>query len=163
MGGRGSGSWTRYGGKKLVENAIILDVNFLARRRYLVPEEVGYLRWRSADGVVAQAEIFMGAHPDEPVLFIRLYRGVHDGEQFSVPMTATPQNFGGRRWWLHCTVCEKRAAKLYLSPGETQFCCRTCGALTYWSAKSAHQAERALAAINQLYTEVFGNLSEDEI
>ncbi len=43
MGGRGSGTWTRYGGKKLVEHAIILDVNFLARRRYLVPEEVGHL------------------------------------------------------------------------------------------------------------------------
>ncbi len=150
MGGFGSGCWHRWGSKRLVEDALCLDINFLARRRLLIPEKLHHLRWRTLYGEIARAEIFMGAHPEEPILFVSLNCGNHGDKDFGIPLRATPQHFGGRRWWLHCPLCSRRFAKLYLPPGEPNFGCRTCHALTYWSTKSAHQAQRARASIRRM-------------
>jgi hypothetical protein len=55
-----------------------------------------------------------------------------------IPVTWTECNFGGRRPWMHCPYCEKRAAKLLRGMGG--YCCRACiGNPLYASqAKSTH-------------------------
>jgi hypothetical protein len=162
MGGYGSGQWQRPASKRLVEHAICLDINYLARRRLLVVDCCKRINWTTPDGEVAWAEVFLGEDPASPMLFVELHRPSdesEDGGQFAIRLDSTPQHFGGSRRWLCCCLCGRRAAKLYLPPGECNFACRTCHALTYQSVKTAHQVERAWASIGQFTRRMFGDPS----
>ena len=129
-----------------MEHALSLDINYLARRRLLSPDCRKRIKWTTPQGELAWADVFLGADPNYPMLFVELRRHESaslDGEPFGIPLQLTPQHFGGSRRWLCCCLCGRRGTKLYLPPGEFNFGCRACHALTYWSAKSAHQAERS--------------------
>lgn len=43
----------------------------------------------------------------------------------TIALEATQPHYGGVRWWLRCPVTGRRASKLYLFPGQQQFCHRT--------------------------------------
>jgi hypothetical protein len=162
MGGYGSGQWQRPASKRLVEHALSLDINYLVRRRLLNDEGCKRINWTIPDGEVAWADVFLGEDPASPMLFVELHRPSdesEDGGQFAIRLDSTLQHFGGRRRWLLCSLCEKRAAKLYLPPGECNFACRACHALTYWSVKSAHQVERAWASIGRISRRMLGGPS----
>ena len=49
----------------------------------------------------------------------------------TIALTTTVLHSGGLRWWFVCPRCDRRAAKLYLPPGEQQFGCRMCYDLVY--------------------------------
>ena len=154
MGGFGSGRWHRGGSKRLVEHALGLDVNFLARRKLLIRDCWTNIRWSQGPVQFAWARICLGIDPERPILFVEVHRPGYenpDDEEFGIHVELTPQHFGGFRRWLRCCLCGRRAAKLYLPQNEYNFACRECHALTYWSAKNAHQVERARAAIDRAY------------
>jgi hypothetical protein len=43
----------------------------------------------------------------------------------TIILEATRPHYGGMRWWFRCGITGKRASKLYLFPGQRQFCHRT--------------------------------------
>ena len=73
MGGYGSGRWERPTSKRLVERAICLDINYLGRRKLLIPDCRKRITWTIPDGNVAWADICLGADPAYPVLFVELH------------------------------------------------------------------------------------------
>jgi hypothetical protein len=82
-------------------------------------------------------------------------------EEFAISLELTPQQFGDSRRWLRCCRCGRRSARLYLPPGDTDFVCRECGALTYRSVKTAHQMQRALASVGRMRAK-FQSLLDEE-
>jgi hypothetical protein len=53
----------------------------------------------------------------------------------SINLTATAQNFGGLRWWMHCPVSGDRARTLHLSQGGSHFASRQALGLIYRSER----------------------------
>jgi hypothetical protein len=56
---------------------------------------------------------------------------VHDG----VTLEATQQPFGGVRWNLRCTGCNRKRRAFYVPPGMLVLRCRVCAKLTYRSQR----------------------------
>ncbi|MFO7728784.1 MAG: hypothetical protein ACQES8_06185 [Thermodesulfobacteriota bacterium] len=58
---------------------------------------------------------------------------------YIIPVTSTPCNYGGRRWWFVCPLivngrsCRRRCRIVYQPPGAGYFGCRECHELTYES------------------------------
>lgn len=137
----------RWHSKRLVEGCLVLDINFLARRRFLTPDPQR-IRWLVASDTLAWAEVYLGASTTHPVLFVILHRhddANGDGDEFTVGLDLTAQHLGGQRRWLRCCLCSRRVARLYMPAGECNWGCRSCHALTYYSVKTAHSAERVRA------------------
>ena len=44
---------------------------------------------------------------------------------YSISLSTTPLHFGGKRWWLHCPLTNRRATKLYRYECLGKFCHRT--------------------------------------
>ena len=55
-----------------------------------------------------------------------------------IPVVSTQPNYGGRRFWFLCPLCDHRVAKVYLPERCDQFGCRHCHNLTYRSSQTAH-------------------------
>ena len=144
MGGFGSGLWDRDDRKRLVENTLCLDINYLARRQLLTTEPAP-IGWRTNSDMV-RARVCIGENPREPMLFL-----LDDGGEMlgGIPLQSTEQRLGGRRWWLCCCLCGRRAAKLYQPRGEVNWGCRTCYRLTYRSCREAHRGERLRASLTK--------------
>lgn len=140
MGGWGSTRWGGHPPKLVVEACVVLEVGML--------ERVGCFRspsptwgWaRSATGAPVLS-VLVTWDPRGPYRLLRL-QYVVKGEpvEETVLLTATPQPFGGVRWWFHCPLpvaenrpCLKRQRKLYLPPGGRYFGCRSCYDLAYAS------------------------------
>jgi hypothetical protein len=51
------------------------------------------------------------------------------GERQIVRLSSTAPHYGGVRWWLHCPLCDRRCAVLFLV--DERFACRQCQDLTY--------------------------------
>jgi hypothetical protein len=70
---------------------------------------------------------------------IRFMYTITDGKNnntdydYIVSLVTTDCNFGGVRYWFGCPLCGRRAAVLYLAPGDVHFECRLCNNLSYWS------------------------------
>lgn len=81
---------------------------------------------------------------DEFVIFyyaLTLPNGGTKDIKHRFPLTTTPCNLGGERYWFICSPmqngnrCGRRVGVLYLSPKNMEFACRHCLALTYSSRK----------------------------
>jgi len=70
---------------------------------------------------------------------------------YSIQLTTTPCNFGGKRYWFICPLvvngmsCRRRVGKLYLPPNGKYFGCRLCYNLTYRSCQEHDSRVDALA------------------
>ena len=62
----------------------------------------------------------------------------------TIPVTTVRPHLGGKRYWFLCG-CGRRAARLYLPPGQRVFRCRDCYNLTYRSAQTHDQRVYKLA------------------
>ncbi len=68
---------------------------------------------------------------------------------YRIGLETTLPNFGGLRWWFICPRSGRRAANLYLPPGERYFAHRDAYGLTYRSCQESGQSRalyRRLAA-----------------
>jgi hypothetical protein len=59
-------------------------------------------------------------------------------DEQTIPLTTVRPHLGGKRFWFRC-ACRKRVGRLYLSPGQRVFRCRSCHNLTYRSAQEHDQ------------------------
>lgn len=127
MGGYGSG---RYGGAPVVENGLVLSLSALRREGLLRPgRSSGGLTWSMAySGLEVGSISYERWIGEEDGTFRLIYSRTGAGEKsrsdYVIRLEATPQPFGGRRWWFVCPVTGARCAKLYLIGGATRFASR---------------------------------------
>jgi hypothetical protein len=135
MGGRGSGSCSRWDSKKTTESQNRIDIRWLNKHGYLRPGNIGKLSWsqrgKETGSIIYRMEI------GSMILNYR-YR-YRDGEwqavEQDIHFNRTPCNYGGHRWWFLCPRCSRRVAVLY-GAGK-YFLCRHCYGLTYSSQQES--------------------------
>ena len=105
-------------------------------------------------GHAGDSSIEFSLHWDQRRPFVTLrYLLDHEAIEIPIQLVATQTAFHGHRWWLKCplavngTPCPRRAAKLYLPPGERYFGCRECHQLAYRSSQEAHGLDRLSARL----------------
>ena len=115
------------------------NTKFLKSKRYLSPGMHAGTFWWGPDNTENSISILSNVNDSES--WIRLeYNFICDDTakermKYSIRLTPTHCQFGGKRWWLICPLtrngvpCQKRVSKLY-GLGKW-FGCRTCGDFAY--------------------------------
>ena len=85
--------------------------------------------------VVAAGRALAGLEMAELVVEVGSYQG--GVPRVRVALVTTCPTYGGRRWWLVCPRCDRRAGKLYRPHPWQGFACRCCYGLTYHSQRLA--------------------------
>jgi len=133
MGGPGSGTCYRWRSKRPVaEDYCFLDINYLKRNGDLKPGRVSIQRWSCGDQEAGSIELI--AHEESVELDYRYTQaGEPEDVHYTVQLTYTPCNYGGKRPWFRCpnTHCGRRVGKLF-AVGK-YFLCRHCYGLAYHS------------------------------
>lgn len=144
MGGVGSGNGYR-GGKQTTNNKRSLDVRRLQRDGLLTKKQWYSWSWlRNGEEV---ASIWIKTEDEKVVLSYR--RKDHDGGwqpmEYSVHLTWTSCNLGGRRPWFRCpaTGCGRRVAILF---SGSLYTCRQCQRLAYQSQRESEDDRKARRA-----------------
>lgn len=161
MGGSGSGRWGTHTHKQRVEDALSLSIDKLKECLNSVTRErarwSGTVDWSRAGRITSR--IALVVHPGQGNPTVRLMYTVtkRDGTEmpfdYTVQVTSTTPNYGGRRWWWICPLvkhgqpCERRVAKLYIPGGATLLGCRHCYELTYESCQDSHKYDSLFALI----------------
>ncbi|MFC1458774.1 hypothetical protein ACETIH_19160 [Microvirga arabica] len=149
MGGYGSGN---HGGRPTVEDSLVLDLNKLIRDQMFRPQCAlrGSMAWRGFYSGDVTACIGYEAHMGDESGCARLTYTItsrSSGEKrhhdYWIELVATPQPFGGKRWWWICPTSGRRVAKLYKPDGAETFASRQAYRLTYQSQKE-NPVDRAL-------------------
>jgi hypothetical protein len=121
----------RYGGgRPTAEGSLTLDLYKLMRDGMCAPRKYGRgeLHW-STNGIRTGSMGFESALGDDRG-FIRLrytstlWNGEKHASDYRIELTATPQPFGGKRWWFICPKTGELVWKLYLPPGAVTFASR---------------------------------------
>ncbi len=128
--------------KSIIEDCLILDINRLFRKCALRPELCmnGTIDWES--GSSAGLSVVPSGLEEEPLIMTLTYRRHDLTIVIDIPIVSTHCNYGGERYWFRCpgslrnTVCNNRAARLYLPPGAERFACRRCHDLSYKSRQT---------------------------
>ena len=132
--------------RTVVETTIALDLSDLIRTGQIRPGAVttGGLAWGPEGAEVARMRYV--ADLGETSGLVRITHP--GGAPYGVAVEATPQPFGGRRWWFLCPVTGSRAAVLYM-PDDARFASRQAHRLGYRSQRlsaAGRAAERARQA-----------------
>ena len=121
MGGRGSGNWYRYGGKKTTAGES-LSLGLADFRGRIHPHSSGKLAWTRAGVVTASIGYFVAWDPG-PTLTLH-YRWQNEVDvRIPIHLQVTYPALGGLRWWFTCPLivsgreCKRRVGKLFLPPG----------------------------------------------
>lgn len=130
----GSSLSGRRNGKPLVEDCISID---LARVMRLGPIREGQagsgeLHW-SIEGLRFASIRFRLDLRDRDNPRLMLLFSAPDGRpnRQTITLTATPQRFGGSRWWMVCPATGRRVRTLHLAPGRNRFASRDALGLAY--------------------------------
>jgi hypothetical protein len=128
MGGMNSGSYYRWNAKTTTQSQHKIDIRFLKKQGWLVPNSSGSLSW-TRNGEKSGS---INYTVKENGLVIS-YRSRQQGDEWesieeTIPFSWTFCNYGGKRQWLHCPRCNRRVVVLY---GGKYFRCRHCHNLTY--------------------------------
>jgi hypothetical protein len=139
MGGTGSGTWTRWPTKPLVESALTLDLNQLIRDGALHPGRIvsGTLTWTRSGQQIASIgyEVDLTKSTSGSM---RLHYNANDiPVDYRVPLATTRPHFGGVRWWFICPLTGCRAYKLQLPSGSDKFASRQAFSLAYGTQNEA--------------------------
>lgn len=152
MGGFGSG---RYGGRPTADASRKVDLAWMMRSGLAVigRETTGTLRWRCGGdpaGSICYRALLSEAGNERLVLdYSREVDGEREHVLQTVHLTATGQNFGGKRWWMICPHLGHRVAKLYMPPGGDRFASRKAWRLGYQSQRISER-DRPFEALFRL-------------
>ena len=98
-------------------------------------QATGSISWTSNRPGKTPTVFFLVDITDEPLVILMYTLTGRDGKKtdykYAVSLVTTPCNFGGVRYWFGCPSCGRRAAVLYLAPGDIYFMCRHCNNLSY--------------------------------
>jgi len=145
VGGPGSGNWFRLDKKSTVEESLTLAMQEFRGRIH--PHSSGTYTWTWTGGNKSSIGYFV-SWGDRRTITLNYRWGDREDVRIPIHLQTTPTQFGGKRWWFTCPLivngvaCNRRAGKLYLSPGTRYFGCRICHNLTYQSSQEAHLMER---------------------
>ena len=130
MGGPGSGSWQRWDTRRMIDSVDCLDVRVLSRQGALREGVHAVITWRQ--GQQAESSISFSCLRHEIVLEYRTRIGSEAWYPVrqEIALEWLPQSLGGRRVWLRCPDCQRRAALVYRS-GRRGYVCRLCTGLPY--------------------------------
>ncbi len=148
MGGRGSGSWSRYGSKECLEQALKIDIRYLRRSGMLIP---GYhvLTWsRGDDFAYSRASLIV--YKNEMVIeyiWSDPETGITRSTNKLIRLSETPCPYGSSRKWLICPRCQHRMMVLVISPPVVG--CRHCLDLVYTSQREDF-SYRGLRKMNKI-------------
>jgi hypothetical protein len=143
MGGWGSGRATR---RETVDQSIALDVNDLVRKGLLRKngQFSGLLRWTSSRTGMETASCGYGYDTKQEPCKITLWYTYKEVKNISctIHLDTMPAYFGGKRFYLMCPECGRRAWYLFL---KHHVKCRKCHNLTYQSSKDSHKNDKLYA------------------
>ena len=108
-----------------LENFYSLDSRKMAKADVFKVDRQGSWVWRSST-CEAVASI---QYEYQLTGLVLSYHSNGQNYSYSVPISTTPCNYGGVRYWFNCPNCHKRVAKLYFK--QSMFYCRSCHALNY--------------------------------
>lgn len=127
-------------GKYTVEQCSDIDIRWLERQGFFTPTARGNtypLHWYRRGGEEA-GSVQAGVTPDGNTLVLAYATKRSDEPQSAfkqqlhkLPVLYTDMPRGGRRRWLGCLGCGRRAAVLYLAPHDGRPGCRQCLDLAY--------------------------------
>jgi hypothetical protein len=122
-----------------VENGLKLDVNQLIRQGLLAPGRTlaGSIVWTcvSTGELTASMGYEAQMSVDSGRIRLRYTTTAQGGDKrdwdYSIMLAATPQPFGGRRWWFRCPATGVLVSKLHLPNGAWTFASRRAYRLGY--------------------------------
>jgi len=137
MGGIGSGSWMRPGGKATVDSQNTINVRYLKEQGLLIAGRQGELTWNSRGEQVGA----IGYETKKNGIQLTYnFRRNNEGEWQSIKQLVlfdyTPCHYGGQRVWLLCSECDRRVTAIH-SAGK-YFLCRHCYGLNYQSQHESY-------------------------
>ena len=152
MGGRGSGRRNSYGTfAALCREQHDLDIAWLKRKKLLNPGHWSSVTWSQGGRETGSIRVeTLSRRAIRLVYRTRVLGGEWQDISEVVPIVETTTNFGGRRQWLTCLSCGRRARILY---GGMRFRCRRCHGLKYDS-----QYESALERVASRCHKIRGRL-----
>ncbi len=119
-----------------------LSIFDLERFDFFVGYNCGSVVWTNHYGEKNTIGVDATTYTEDP--HVRLYytqtnisTGIKEDLDYRIPLTTTPCNLGGKRYWFICpwqvngTYCGRRVGVLY--KGTKYFACRHCHNLTYSS------------------------------
>jgi hypothetical protein len=125
----------------------MLDIYALLRAGSIVRDaaKAGHFIFSDAYSGAPRGRISFVSRLDARGGWLRLLYSV-DGkpQDYTIPLTTTPQPFGGCRWWFVCPSTRGRVCKLYLPPGAARFASRRAYRLGYRCQRET-PADRALS------------------
>lgn len=149
MGGMGSG---RSGGRPTVEGCLMLDMTTLLREGLLqrAAKVSGSMTWptRNGCGFISMGFVAtLGAEDGELSLRYSAtdyWTGEPRNLDYVIRLVATPQPFGGVRWWFKCPMTGRRVSKLHMPAGRLTFASRQAYRLGYASQRQSPR-DRAIS------------------
>ncbi|MBW2275006.1 MAG: hypothetical protein JRG96_17205 [Deltaproteobacteria bacterium] len=169
MGGFGSGR-IEAGGRRVVDDALIFDIDRLKRRGELEPYTSCFGSWVWYERPSGRRLATVGYELDTEATYgtLRLRYTVSSRRRagslhrdYVIDLVTTRPHFGGLRWWFRCPVSGRRVRKVYAHPGSSYFASREALGLTYQVCReepldgAARRARKRAARLG-----VFGPLSE---
>jgi hypothetical protein len=131
------------GGRPTAESCLTLDICWLMRRGACAPRKLGAgtLTFSQAGYRTGSIGYEIAMADDRGFMQLRYTSTVWDGEKrkhdYRIDLTATPQPFGGRRWWFICPKRGDLVRKLYLPPGAFTFPSREAYRIGYRSQRES--------------------------
>lgn len=136
------------------EHSLSLDIRDLWRRGLIrAGNTFGWSWYQGSDDPAASIRIQVPEPADRITLH---FSNTSTGQSFCMPICLgmTPCSFGGRRTWLQCPVCGRKAAKVYYR--HQRWACRTCQRLAY-----ASQSEDRIGRIHRQRGKLEKRIGED--
>ena len=137
MGGRGSGSCSRWDSKTTTESQHQIDIRLLKKWGCLRGNSISMRKLSWSQNGEDTGFINYRMEIDRMILNYRCryHGGEWEAVEQNISFDRTPCNYGGHRWWFLCPHCSRRVAVLY-GAGK-YFLCRHCHGLTYSSQQES--------------------------
>jgi hypothetical protein len=163
MGGYSSTRWNWHSKKYAVEDGYILKIKTIYSS--LVPYWNGTITWSRNGEKIASIGYRVITEEEIPSAIQLFYTWKHKDINYSVDLIATALPWGGHRYWFACpnSNCHRRAANLYLPPGNPYFACRTCHQLTYRSCQEKGQSNSFFRSMAGLMQDVYPGMTAKDI
>jgi hypothetical protein len=127
-----------------IESALTLDIRRMKRAGMLYDGKSGALRWNSpyVGGELASVEFAIAMTCKSGTLTLKYFLTDQKALQdkvisCTITLSSIPLHYGGRRWYMHCPLSNRRTQTLQKWPDIEQFCHRTavCPPSTYASQR----------------------------
>ena len=132
----------RRSGKPVVEDCLKLDLAWLMRLGPISDGQAGSgkVSWSIGGALAGSMQFRLDLCDIASACLTIVYRRPPDSGRENVMrqtirLAATPQPFGGHRWWMRCPVTGGRVRVLYMPPGGDCFASRGAWGLAYASER----------------------------